>query len=87
MNTVGIVGIIAGIFTSVSSLPQLLKIVKEKKVEDLSIGMFLSLVIGIILWVVYGILRDDWPIIVTNSFSVFLNMFILVLKLKYRKNK
>jgi MtN3 and saliva related transmembrane protein len=84
LNTVGVIGIVAGVFTSASLLPQLIKIIKEKKVEDLSMTMFVSLLIGIILWVVYGILRDDWPIIVTNSFSVVLNLFILVLKFKYR---
>ena len=66
--------------------PDDVKMVKEKKVEDLSLGMFLTLLIGIILWVVYGVLRDDWPIIITNSFSVLLNFFILFLKFKYRKN-
>lgn len=81
----GIIGIIAGVFTSTSLLPQLIKILKEKKVDDLSMTMFLSLLIGIMLWVVYGLLRDDWPIIVTNSFSVLLNLFILVLKFKYSK--
>lgn len=85
LNTIGVIGIVAGIFTSTSLLPQLIKILKEKKVEGLSMTMFLSLLIGIILWVVYGILRDDWPIIVTNSFSVVLNLFILVLKFKYRR--
>jgi MtN3 and saliva related transmembrane protein len=86
LNTVGVIGIVAGIFTSYSLVPQLVKMVKEKKVEDLSLGMFLTLLIGIILWVVYGVLRDDWPIIITNSFSILLNFFILFLKFKYRKN-
>ena len=80
------IGIVAGIFTSSSLVPQLVKILKEKKVEDLSMGMFLSLLVGIILWVVYGILRDDLPIIITNGFSVLLNFFILFLKFKYQKN-
>jgi MtN3 and saliva related transmembrane protein len=48
--------------------------------------MFLSLLIGIILWVVYGFLRDDWPIIITNGFSVLLNFIILFLKFKYQKS-
>jgi MtN3 and saliva related transmembrane protein len=86
LNTVGVIGIVAGVFTSSSLIPQLIKIVKEKKVEDLSMGMFLSLLIGIILWVVYGILRDDWPIIITNGFSVLLNFLVLFFKFKYRKN-
>lgn len=82
----GVIGIVAGIFTSSSLLPQVIKILKEKKVEDLSMTMFISLLIGIILWVIYGIMRDDWPIIVTNSFSVLLNFLILFLKFKYGRN-
>ena len=87
MNTIGVIGIVAGIFTSASLLPQLIKILKEKRVEDLSMGMFMSLQIGLMLWVVYGILRADWPITVTNGFSVILNFFILLLKFRYRRNK
>lgn len=86
MNTVAVIGIVAGVFTSASLLPQLIKIIKEKKVEDLSMTMFVSLLIGIILWVVYGLLRDDWPIVITNGLSVVLNLFILVLKFKYKNN-
>ena len=84
LNFIGVIGIVAGIFTSTSLLPQLIKIIKEKKVEELSAGMFISLMIGIILWVVYGILRDDMPIIITNSFSILLNICILFLRYKYR---
>jgi len=87
VNIVGVIGIVAGICTSVSLLPQLVKIIKEKKVEDLSLVMFLSLLIGLMLWVAYGFLRDDWPIIITNSFSVLLNFCILILKFKYQRNK
>jgi MtN3 and saliva related transmembrane protein len=85
LELVTIVGIVAGIFTSASLLPQLIKIIKEKKVEDLSMGMFVSLMIGIVLWVVYGFMRDDLPIIITNGFSVLLNAIILVLRAKYKR--
>lgn len=78
-------GIIAGIFTSASLLPQLIKIIKEKKVEDLSMGMFVALMIGVGLWIVYGFLKDDYPIIVTNCFSFVLNVAILVLRFRYKR--
>jgi MtN3 and saliva related transmembrane protein len=80
-----VLGIVAGFFTSASLLPQLIKIIKDKHVEDLSIGMFISLLIGLILWIVYGILRDDLPIILTNSFSVLLNLSIIFLRFKYKR--
>lgn len=86
MDLPEIVGIVAGVFTAVSLLPQLIKILKEKKVEDLSTGMFVTLVIGLSLWVIYGIMRKDWPIIVTNGFSVIINLIILALNKKYSKD-
>ena len=86
METAGVIGIVAGVFTSISLLPQLIKIIKEKKVEELSMSMFISLLIGSSLWVYYGILRKDMPIIVTNGFSVLQNIFILFFRFKYRKN-
>lgn len=85
MNLINIIGIVAGICTSASLLPQLIKIIKEKKVEDLSLGMFLSLIIGVSLWIVYGVMRDDMPIIFTNAFSFLLNLAILYFRYKYKK--
>ncbi|WP_207495056.1 SemiSWEET transporter [Aridibaculum aurantiacum] len=85
MNTTSIVGIIAGILTSCSLLPQLIKIIKDKRVEDLSLGMFITLVTGIGLWIVYGILRDDMPIMVTNGFAFTLNIAILFFHFKYKR--
>jgi MtN3 and saliva related transmembrane protein len=66
-----IIGITAGICTSISLLPQLIKMRKEKQVEDISLFMLLILFMGLALWIYYGMLKIDWPIIVTNSFSFF----------------
>ena len=87
MDFTEVLGIVAGVFTSASLLPQVIKILKEKKVEDLSVTMFVSLMIGVLLWIVYGVFKKDFPIIVTNSFSVLLNLFILILRAKYKKGK
>jgi MtN3 and saliva related transmembrane protein len=86
LNYTGIVGIVAGLFTACSLLPQLIKIIKEKKVEDLSIGMLTTLMLGLALWITYGILKNDLPIIATNVFSLLLNISILILRFKYSRN-
>jgi MtN3 and saliva related transmembrane protein len=78
------IGIIAGIFTASSLLPQAIKIFKEKKAENVSIGMLLFLMAGVSLWIYYGFLRDDMPIIITNCFSLLLNFVTLFLRLKYK---
>jgi len=82
-----VLGIVAGIFTSISLLPQVIKILKEKRVEDLSVTMFVILTIGLSLWIAYGIIKKDMPIVITNAFSVALNLFILILRHKYKRQK
>ena len=84
MNWTQIVGLFAGICTSSSLLPQLFKTVKEKKADDISKWMLFVLLTGVATWVVYGILRDDMPIIITNSFSLLLNIIMIVLRIKYK---
>ncbi|WP_294215573.1 SemiSWEET transporter [uncultured Chryseobacterium sp.] len=80
-----ILGIIAGVFTSASMIPQLVKVLKEKNVEDLSWITLLVLITGVSLWVWYGILKDELPIIVSNAFAVLVNISLLICYLIYRK--
>ena len=86
MNIEPVIGTAAGILTSISSLPQLLKILKEKKVEHVSKLMFWVLVAGVGLWAFYGFLKNDLPIIITNILSLVINFIVLVLRYKYSRN-
>ena len=79
-------GLIAGIFTSLSLLPQFIKILREKKAGDISLFFLIVLFVGLAMWIWYGFLRNDLPIILTNSFSIVVNGAIIVLGLKYKKN-
>jgi len=79
-----VIGIIAGICTSISLLPQLIKILKEKKAEDISWGMLITLLTGLTLWVVYGFLKNEYPIVFTNLFAVMVNLLIIVFTLRYK---
>ena len=83
MNTTQWIGIAAGALTSVSMLPQLIKIIKEKKAGDVSVVMLLVLISGLALWAVYGFMKEDWPIIITNSFSFLLNCVVLFFRVRY----
>ncbi len=87
MDIVQWVGIGAGVLTAFSMLPQLIKIIKEKKAEEISIVMVVVLIAGLSLWIAYGVLKEDWPLIITNSFSVLVNILLLVFRIKYRGNK
>jgi MtN3 and saliva related transmembrane protein len=86
-NQTEIVGLTAGICTSISLLPQLIKLFKNKKAEDISLFYLLILFIGLALWIWYGILRDDVPILVTNGFSLVINGIIIVLGVKYKRDQ
>lgn len=87
MEIIQIVGMTAGVLTAVSMLPQLIKIIKEKHAEDVSLIMLIVLVSGLSLWVVYGVMREDIPLIATNSFSILVNITTIILRLKYSKSK
>lgn len=80
-----ILGIIAGICTTVSTLPQIRKAWRTKKVEDVSPMMFAVLMLGVLLWVIYGITQRDLPLIATNGASLALNSFMLYLMIRYRE--
>ena len=74
-----IIGIIAGICTTISIVPQIYKAWTTGDVEDISVNTFLILCVGVGLWTVYGVMKTDWPIIVTNGISTLLNLSLIYL--------
>jgi MtN3 and saliva related transmembrane protein len=87
MDKTQIIGIASGVLTSISMLPQVIKILKEKKAEEISLLMISVLLLGLAGWAVYGFMKNDLPIIVTNCFSVLVNVILLFLRLKYSNTK
>lgn len=85
MQWVQIIGLAAGICTATSLLPQVIKTVKEKRAEDVSLLMLIVLMAGLILWIIYGIQRNDVPIMLTNSFSLIINMAMIILRVRYKR--
>ena len=65
-------------------LPQLFKIIKSKKAEDISYFMLVILLVGVGGWVWYGIIKNDYPIIITNGFSFLVNLTILAFSIRYK---
>ena len=80
-----ILGLVPGGITSVAMLPQLIKVLKEKDVQDLSLLMILFLITGLSLWVWYGFIKDELPIILSNAFAVLVNICLLICYFKFRK--
>lgn len=82
-----IIGIVAGICTTAAVIPQIWKAWKTKKVKDVSPGMFIVLLVGLLLWVVYGVLQNDVPIMATNGVALALNGLMLFLMIRYQDNE
>jgi len=84
MNAITIIGLIAALFTTVSLLPQLIKVYKTKSAKDISTGMFILFGSGVLLWFVYGVFVNDLPIMVANSLAFIQAAVILFFKAKYK---
>jgi len=87
MDWTQVIGLAAGVCTATSLIPQVVKTIKEKIAEDVSLVMLIVLGTGIILWIVYGIRKSDLPIIATNAFSLLVNITMVILGIKYKKQK
>lgn len=87
MNTDTLIGIAASACTGASLLPQLVKVLKEKKAEDVSLVMLLVLFAGNGLWIYYGILKSDVIIIASNSFSFIINLVLAGFAIKYKRKQ
>jgi MtN3 and saliva related transmembrane protein len=80
-----VVGIVSSVLTAVSMLPQLIKVIREKDAENVSIVMLSVLLAGLAMWIYYGVLIKDLIIIVSNSFSVLLNVVLLFCAFRFKK--
>ena len=80
-----VIGIIAGILVLSSFIPQLHKAYKTRRMSDVSIYLMGLIASGMLLWVVYGIIRRDPVIIGTNAAGFVLNIILMILKLRYDK--
>ena len=84
MDYITALGIIAAALTTIAFIPQLLKIWKTKSAKDISLAMFLIFCTGVFLWMIYGILRNDLPVMIANLLVFAQALVILVLKIKYK---
>lgn len=78
------IGMLAGICTTVSFLPQAVKIIKTKDTTGISLYMYLIFTIGVFLWLIYGFFLKEIPIIVANGITFLLALTILSLKIRYK---
>ncbi|PIR76406.1 MAG: hypothetical protein COU32_02215 [Candidatus Magasanikbacteria bacterium CG10_big_fil_rev_8_21_14_0_10_42_10] len=84
MDIVPIIGLLAATGTTISFLPQAIKTIKTKETKDLSLGMYTVLTTGVFLWLVYGIIIKDLPLIAANAVTFMFTSTILILIIKYK---
>lgn len=85
-SSADVIGSAAGTLTTVAFVPQVVRAWKTGSVEDLSLWMLLAFTTGVGLWVVYGVVTDAVPLIITNGLTFVLAMTLLVLKLRGSKS-
>jgi len=83
MDTIVIVGYVAGALTTLSFVPQVVKAWKMRETRDLSLAMLVLFAVGVILWTLYGIWVGSLPIITANIITFTLILVLLGLKLWY----
>lgn len=77
------IGSAAGVLTSVAVIPQVVRTWRTKHARDISIWQPLILITGMLLWLIYGIMLNDLPLIAANSFSIACYLFLLGMKIFY----
>lgn len=84
MDYVENIGLLAAALTTAAFIPQVYKTWKEKSTKDISLSMYTVLFTGVLLWLVYGFYMDSLPIILANTVTSVLLVFMLLMKLKYK---
>jgi MtN3 and saliva related transmembrane protein len=81
------IGYAAALCSTASFTPQAWKIIKSRNTADLSAGMYALTVCGFALWLAFGVLQGQWPLIIANFICLVLSGFILLMKLLSRRQK
>ena len=85
-NTIDFIGYGAATCTTLSFLPQLIRVIRLRSARDISLGMFLIFSVGTALWLTYGLLAHSAPVTVANVVTLVLSISILILKLRFDRS-
>ncbi|MCK4906216.1 MAG: SemiSWEET family sugar transporter [Spirochaetes bacterium] len=80
-----VIGIVAALLTTISFIPQVVKTVKYRDTRGISLLMYMIFTIGVFLWMVYGIIIKQWPVILANAVTTMMAGIILFYKIKEPK--
>ena len=77
-----LIGYLAAFFTTIAFIPQAYKVFKTNQTKDLSLSLFLIFSLGVLMWLIYGIMLNSIPMIVANVITLSLSLYILYKKIK-----
>lgn len=84
MDTSTLIGLAAGFLTTIAFIPQALKIWRTRSARDISLPTFSAFALGVALWLVFGVLKGEPPIILWNAVTLVVSAAIIVMKVKFR---
>lgn len=87
MEAESIVGYAAAVLTTVSFVPQAWSTFRTRDVSGISLAMYSLFTLGVAAWLLYGAMRQDWPIVVANGVTLALAATVLAMKLRYRDQR
>lgn len=85
MDLTELIGFVAAFLTTAAFLPQTLLVLRTRDVSGVSLGMYSLFCLGIGLWLVYGLLKGAWPLIIANLITLGLSSSILVMRIRFAK--
>jgi MtN3 and saliva related transmembrane protein len=83
MSTEILVSAVAATLTTAAFVPQALHIIRHKETRAISLFMYVSFATGVALWLLFGAMIGNWPIMVSNAITLMLALAIIAMKLKY----
>ena len=83
MDLASVIGLIAGLLTTLAFVPQVLRTIVTRDTRAISLGMYTLFTLGVFLWLVYGLVLGELPIILANGVTFVLAGIVLSLKLRH----
>ncbi len=77
------IGYAAGATTTLAFLPQVIKVWRSRSVQDISLGMYLVITVGLVLWIWYGLRTGSTPVVVGNVLILLQTVLVLVAKIRF----
>jgi len=84
---ISLVGVAAAVLTTSSFVPQIIKAYRSKTMDDVSRYLMILFATGTVLWMVYGLYKSDWVIVVANATATVFNAVLLYFKLSFKRKR